>query len=252
MELEDNIQLSVARSEILLTVENLRDQVFNAEDLSGPAESLALTVTSSDPISRAGGEGVFANQSVVAAAFSEDVLEMGHNSEVVEVSSEQFVVLRVKERNESETQALADVRSAITQTLTEAAAVANASAAAEAAVLALRGGQSVEAYALENDYQWQVELAANRRNSAVPAPVLQRAFQLPAPVEGEGSRVDYVASANGDVLVFELSRVTTGDFAALPEREQSMLKGQLAAESGNLVQQEYQQGLYQRADINVL
>ena len=252
MELEDRIELSVARSEILLMVENLRDQVFNAEDLSGPAESLALTVATSQPISRAGAEGVFANQNVVAAAFSEDVLEMGHNSEVVEISNEHFVVLRVKERNEPETLALAEVRASITQTLTEAEATANANATAEAAVLALRGGQSVEEYALENGYQWQVELAANRRNSAVPSAVLQRAFQLPAPVEGQGSRVDYVASASGDVLVFELSRVTAGDFAALPEREQSMLKGQLAAESGNLVQQEFQQGLYQRADINVL
>ena len=250
MELQDKIQLSVARGEILLVVENLRDQVFNAADLAGPAQELGLTVASSAPISRAGGEGVFANQSVVAAAFSEDVLELGHNSEVVEISSEHFVALRVRQRNEAQTQPLAQVRDGIAQALTEAAARDNAAAAAEAAVLAVRGGQSVEAYALANDYEWQVELAANRRNAMLPRPVLQRVFQLPAPAEG--TRVDYVATASGDMLVFELSRVSAGDFAALPEREQSLLRGQLAAESGSLVQQEFQQGLYQRADISVL
>jgi hypothetical protein len=86
----------------------------------------------------------------------------------------------------------------------------------------------------------------------LPPQLLQRVFQLPAPAEGEGSRVDYVATASGDMLVFELSRVSAGDFAALPEREQKMLRGQLAAESGSLVQQEFQQGLYQRADITLL
>ena len=252
MELQDKIQLSAARGEILLTVENLRDQVFNAADLAGPAQELGLTVTSSEPISRAGGEGVFANQGVIAAAFSEDVLELGHNSEVVEISNEHFVALRVRQRNEAQTQPLAAVRAGIAQALTEAAARANAAAAAEAAVLAVRAGQSVEAYALANDFEWQVELAASRRNAMLPPQLLQRVFQLPAPAEGEGSRVDYVATASGDMLVFELSRVSAGDFAALPEREQNMLRGQLAAESGSLVQQEFQQGLYQRADISVL
>ena len=82
--------------------------------------------------------------------------------------------------------------------------------------------------------------------------MLRRAFQLPAPAEGGGSRIDYVVAATGDLMVFELSRVSTGEFEALPEREQAMLRGQLAAENGSLVQQEYQQGLYNAADITVL
>jgi len=249
--LQDRIQLSAARNEILRTVETLRDLVFNAEDLAGPAEELELTVATSEPLSRAGGEGVFANQAVVAAAFSEDVLELGHNSEVVELSPEQFVVVSVRQHNESATMPLEEVRETITTALAEQAAREAAAAAAESAVIALRGGQSVEAYALDNGYEWQVELAATRRNTQLPPSVLQRAFQLPAP-EGDTSRIDYVSSATGDLLVFELSRVSAGKFEALPEREQEILKGQLAAESGSLVQQEYQQGLYNAADITVL
>ena len=164
-ELEEKLQLSAARGEILRIVENLRDQVFNADNLDEPAAELALTVSQSGAINRTGGADVFANAAVISAAFSEDVLELGHNSEVLEVSSDHFVVLRVRQHNTPETVPLEQVRTDIVIALTEEAAQAAVAAKAESALAALRSGQSVENYALENGYEWQVELGADRRQT---------------------------------------------------------------------------------------
>ena len=252
VELEESLQLSAARAEILRTVENLRDLVFNAESLEGPAAELALTLSRSEPLTRTGGAEVFANSAVLSAAFSEDVLELGHNSEVLEISNDHFIVLRVRQHNTPETMPLGLVRTSIVIALTEEAAQAAVSAEADAALAALHSGQSVEAYALENGYEWQVELGADRRNSMVPSNLLRRLFEIPALDESVPSRFDYVASRSGDIQVFELSRVTRGDYELLPDAEKTALNELIAGEVGALVQQEYQQDLRARAEISVL
>jgi peptidyl-prolyl cis-trans isomerase D len=122
--------------------------------------------------------------------------------------------------------------------------------AAQEALAALRDGQGVEAYAKTADYEWQVELGADRRNTMLPQPVLQRAFALPVP---EGTPVyDYVMTSTGDAQVLELDRVTAGSVEMLPDTQRELLGQRVTAESGNLVQQEFQQGLRANADITVL
>ena len=92
--LEDQLQSAQARVDLLLAVEELKDLVFNAEDLNQPAEEMDLTVRRSGPVARDQAEGLFANRSLLAAAFSEEVMEAGHNSDVIELSDNKFVVLR--------------------------------------------------------------------------------------------------------------------------------------------------------------
>jgi peptidyl-prolyl cis-trans isomerase D len=252
IELEESLQLSAARAEILRTVDDLRDLVFNAESLDGPAAELALTLSQSGAVTRTGGAEIFANSTVLAAAFSEDVLELGHNSEVLEITNDHFIVLRVSQHNTPETMPLEQVRTSIVIALTEAAARAAVSAQADAALAALYSGQSVEAYALENGYEWQVELGADRRNRMVPPNLLRRVFEIPALDDTASSRFDYVASGSGDIQVFELSRVTQGNYQILPDAEKTALNDLIAGEVGNLVQQQYQQDLRARAEISVL
>ncbi len=251
-ELEEKLQLSAARAEILRVVEDLRDEVFNSDNLDGPAAELGLSVKQTGALGRGSSDGIFADAAVASAAFSEDVLELGHNSEVLEVNSEYFVVLRVRQHNLPEVLPLEQVRTDIVIALTEQAARDAVAEQAVSAVQALRAGQSVEDYALANGYEWQVELGADRRNGMLPRELLRRVFELPSPDEDTSSRFDYISTSSGDVQVFELSRVTRGDFEVLPQDEQDSLAGVITGENGNLVQQEYQQGLHTRADITVL
>ena len=249
-ELEQQVQLSEARAALLLSVEGFRDLAFNAEDLSGPASEIGQEVKVSEPISRNQSQGLFSDPKLLTAAFSEDVLELGHNSEVIELSPEQFVALRVRMHNQSEAMPLADVREQIVSAIRDDLGRQAVERAAQEALVALRDGAGVEAFANAQDYQWQVELGADRRNTMLPQQILQRVFGLPAPA---GAPVyDYVMTSTGDAQVLELDRVTAGSVDTMPDVQRELLGQRVTAESGNLVQQEFQQGLRTGADITVL
>ena len=75
----------------------LEDSAFEASDLAQPAADLKLTVHTSKPFGREGGEGVAANRAVVTAAFSPEVIDEGANSTAIELDPETVIVLRSKE-----------------------------------------------------------------------------------------------------------------------------------------------------------
>jgi peptidyl-prolyl cis-trans isomerase D len=232
-------------------VESLKDLAFNAEDLGGPAAELDLVVKQSEAVTRSPQEGLFANPSLMKVAFSEEVIEAGHNSDVIELAAGHFVVLRVRKHNPSEIKALDLVREEILAILTETTARNAVAAAAERAVMRLRDGSSIEQFAIGEGYEWQVELGADRRNRIVPAEILQRIFALPDPGKGASS-IDFVLTAEGDARVFELARVSVGQYQTLTDMEQQGLQQQVSVEYSQLINAEYQQGLRDSADISVL
>ena len=76
-------------------------------------------------------------------------------------------------------------------------------------------------------------------------------FELPAPEAG-GSISDYVMTPEGDIMVFELVRVTLGDIDSLQVDQRETLRAQLGAEYSGMVDTEFQQVLRDEADITVL
>ncbi len=249
-ELEQRLQERDAAAALLLAVEDLRDRAFNAQDLQGPAEELDLEVERSGPVHRDQADGLFANPTLLSAAFSEDVLSLGHNSEVIELNPSQFVVLRVHEHQPPALRPLEEVRERIVAAITDEAAREAVSEQAMRAVARLREGESVETVAGDLGYEWQVEIGADQRSMMLP-PVIQReAFRLPAP-EGDEAVVDFALNQEGDAEVFAVSRVTPGDVDSLQPQERRMLRQQIGAEYGQLVQEEYQQSLRAEADITV-
>lgn len=250
-ELTNRMQLDAAKVDLLRTTESLRDSVFNAENLDEPARKLGLTVQKAADVSRTQQDGLFSKPSLVTAAFSEDVLDGGHNSYVIELSSDHFVVLRIHKHSPAEVMPIEQVREEIVAQITQSAALAAVTAEADYALQALHTGTGVDTYALNNGFEWQVELAAHRGNSAVPVSILQRAFQLPVPGEGQ-SEFEFVLAPNGDALVFELTRVTAGDYSLMSARQKQQLLQQVSGEFGGLLNVEFQKALRDRADITTM
>jgi peptidyl-prolyl cis-trans isomerase D len=250
-QLEQQLQEAEARAELLQTVEDLRNISFNAEDLTTPAEELGLTLQRSGAVGRDQQEGLFARPALLSAAFSEEVVDGGLNSEVIELGPGHFVVLRLVKYNEPQVRPLELVAGRIASIIGDEAARRGVKQAAEQAVVSLREGERVEDYANSKGYAWQVELGARRRNPNVPPEVLQRAFQLPNP-EGDTTLIDYVTSAQGDALVLELDRVTTGEYGALPKPEQQLLQRQLTSEYASMLDSEYRSGLRTDADVRLM
>ena len=251
LELTNRMQLDEAKVELLRATESLRDSVFNAENLNEPGKKLGVAVQKAVGVSRIQQDGLFSNSLLINAAFSEDVLEGGHNSDVIELSSNHFVVMWVHKHSPAEVMPIDQVRDEIIARVTQRAALAAVTVEADSALQALHAGTGVEAYAISKGYEWQVELAAHRGNSAVPSPILTRAFQLPVPGV-EKSEFEFVLAPNGDALVFELTRVTVGDYSLMSARQKQELLQQVTGEFGGLLNVEHQKALRDRAEITVI
>ncbi|MBP70445.1 MAG: peptidylprolyl isomerase [Haliea sp.] len=251
-ELEAGLQEREARVALLLAVEELRDIAFTADSLRAPAQELGLEVLRTEPMTREQREGPLAEPSVLRAAFSEDVLELGHNSEVLELGGDRFVAVHVHEHNKPTLEPLDAVREEIARSITrERAREALEIAAAEAVAELTTGEQSIEALAARENVEWQVELGAQRDSRVLPPAVLPRAFSLPAP--GDDKPVaDYVIDASGDARVVQLVRVQAGALASLDAEQQRGLRQRIGSEFGALLQVEHEQGLRAAADISVL
>ena len=247
-ELENRIQQEAARIELVKTVEKLRDLVFNAEDLAGPAAELQLEVERSAAVTRRESEGLFADARLNAAAFSNDVLNEAYNSEVIELTPGQFVVVRVNSHALPEARPLAEVRAEVEASLADEQGRAAIRVRAEQLLAQLAAGNTIEDLARENGYEWQVGLALRRDNRTLPASVLRRLFQLPAPMEDE-STFEFVQSAGGDIELFELVRVSPGQLANISDAERRRLQRQLQEELGRRADSAFQQGLQENAEI---
>jgi peptidyl-prolyl cis-trans isomerase D len=247
-DLESRLQLEGAERQLVTTVEKLRDMVFNAENLEEPAASLELEVQTSADISRDQQEGLFANPRLISAAFSKAVLEDRYNSEVIEVDSGRYVVLRVKEHKPASIKPLAMVREQIIAAITEEQARERIIEQADSILAQLHSGASVEALALEGNFQWQVELGARRDNRNVPPTMLARAFALAAPAAGD-STFDYVRSGDGDVEVFELVRVMPVDPNTLDAERKRRLSARMLQENSSAVDNQYQRALVASAEV---
>lgn len=250
-ELRERIESDEARIVLLRTVESLKDLSFNAEDLEYPAEELDLPVQQANAVTRSQNEGLFSNRSLLEAAFSEDVLLSGNNSEVIELADNRFVVMSVRQHNQPEVKPLASIRDQVLATVAEETARKVVVAQASLALEQVRAGVPLKELTESAGYELQVELGVDRRNNVVPPEVLQRVFELPSP-GADGATADFVMAPNGDAVVIELLQVNTGDYKSLPEIEQAQLQQALTSEFGRLLDTEFQRGLRDRADIKVL
>lgn len=251
-QLVQQIQTGQARSELLLAVEELKDLVFfHSDSLDQAAEDMGLSVSQSDAITRSQASGLFSHPALISAAFSEDVMANGNNSDVIELPDNQYVVIRQAKYNPAEPMALTEVRGEIETLLVSEAAKIAVTKEAERIIEDLAEGAEIDQLASDGGYTWQVELSADRSNSVVPADVLSRAFSMPAPAEGE-KLLDFVLTPQGDAQVISLTRVSPGALEELDAPNLVALQQQLSGEYAQLLDTEYQRGLRDRADISVI
>ncbi|MBK1641717.1 peptidylprolyl isomerase [Chromatium okenii] len=230
--------------------ERLANLAYETPDSLEPAAAtLGLTVQHSDWISRSDGSGILNQPKVLAAAFSEEVLTEGRNSELIEPERDalQAIVVRVVEHRPAALKPLAEVREAIIADLNaEAAGVATA-AAATAALTKLREGADW-ATVLGTVKLEEPGLVARQADN-VPAAVLDTAFTLPAPLANKVS-ADTAQLEAGDVALVRVLRVEDGAIAADVDLKTAPEAAQLLP---GLARQTYAQmvrDMERRADID--
>ncbi|MHC8305099.1 SurA N-terminal domain-containing protein [Pseudomonas sp. PB3P13] len=197
----------------------LEDSSFEASDLAQPAQDLKLTVHTSKPFGREGGEGVTANRAVVTAAFSPEVLDEGANSTALELDPETVIVLRAKEHLKPAQLPLENVSAAIRDQLVKEHASAAAKTKADELIASLREGKTPLDKAIDGQ-GWKVTAAATRVQEGVDPAVLQALFRMPKPAAQDKPTFSSVTLADGSLVIVRLNSVNEATAPSEAEKDQ--------------------------------
>ena len=224
----------------------LEDSAFEASDLAQPAADLKLTVHTSKPFGREGGEGVAANRAVVTAAFSTEVIDEGANSTAIELDPETVIVLRSKEHLKPAQLPLESVNAAIRTQLTKEHASAAAKTKAEKLIADLRDGKAPLDKAVEGQ-NWKTTEAATRGQEGVDPAVLQTLFRMPKPAAKDKPTFTSVTLPDGSLMIVRLNGVN--EAAAPTDEEKVQYRRFLASREGQQDFAAYRKQLEAQAEI---
>ncbi len=245
-EITESLQTAQTQRDLLIAVDQLRDLVFMTSGLGSAAEQLGVSVSISQPFSRDEGLGLFNESSLRSAAFSDDVLVDGNNSDVIELSGSRFVALAVKERLPEGTRPLTEVRDGIAAQLGLEAQDRAMRTLVDEVNASLKNGETLESVSTAKGYEWRVELAATRQNVNLPSSVLQSAFSKRS---ADTETVSAVRLDDQSYALVQLARTQAGREDTMVGAERDALLQEVSDVSASLVRQEFMADLKRRGDV---
>ncbi|WP_299258930.1 SurA N-terminal domain-containing protein [uncultured Kushneria sp.] len=184
--------------------QQLSDESFSADDLEGVASRLNLPLKRTDWVSRddqfEGDNTVLGEAGVMDAAFTDDVLSNGYNSEPVELGQDRRVVLRVTEHRPATTLALDEVRDQVRDSALQEKRRQALAEQAEKMLVALRRGDTPEGL------EWQKVSGMTRDGQGdLSGDLVNAAFGMPHPHDGQPG---YGHAATGEQqVIFAIDHV---------------------------------------------
>ena len=251
-EVAERIERELKSSEVeLIYAERLGDLsnlAFETGNLETISEELEMEVLISGNFSRSGGSGIFSNQALIAAAFSDEVLFDDNNSEVVELSPSQAVVLNVTLFNEAAVLPLEEVEpeiAVIIRTQMERDAVQNLS---ERLLTSIENDEPVDQLLADNQIEWLTQDGANRAATNVNREILTQVFSMS--LADTGTPVyDNLTLTNDTAVIVELTSISAGSIASLEDTDRENMVSSMISDLGNSDFQAYMSNLQDSADI---
>ena len=251
-EVADRIERELKSSEVeLIYAERLGDLsnlAFETGNLETISEELEMDVLISGTFGRTGTSGIFSNQALIDAAFSVEVLLEGNNSEVIELSPSQAVVLSVLLHNEATVLSLEEVEpeiAVIIRTEMEREAVQNLS---DQLLTNIENGESVELLLVDNEIEWLTEEGANRGAITVNREILTQVFSMS--LAGSNTPAyDNLTLTNDTAVIVQLNSINAGSIASIPQIDQENMLSSMISDMGNSDFQAYMSNLQENADI---
>ncbi len=202
-ELENEQRLQKAESQFVARSEELDDLRFSASDLQEASDVLGLKIHETELFGRDGGESALTQAPrLLSAAFSEDVLINGENSELIELDENRILVVHLKDHKPVRTLELNEVRDRIIAEIKQQQGNEQVVARADELLKRART-EGVDAVTL-NGKGWTEYRDIGRADSAVSQEVRNVLFRMPRPAEGAStSEVLSLSSGSAAVLVLE-------------------------------------------------
>ncbi|MDH5299914.1 MAG: SurA N-terminal domain-containing protein [Gammaproteobacteria bacterium] len=192
------------------------------ESLDALVDELKLPRKVTPMFPRQGGPGIAENRKVAEVAFSNAVLEDQLNSEVIEISDQSSVVVRVKERKPAEQRPLAQMRAMIEGQLKDKQASETAKAKAEALLAELKAGKKPA----DKEFSSFARKWIARDNQEANAELSRHLFAMGRPA-ADAANHDVVVMSGGDVAVVSLHGIRDGDVSAMTAEDKNTTTQQL-------------------------
>ena len=230
-DVRDDIELTVQRDKAMelffAKQQNMAELAFEIPDtLEDVAGDLGVSVQTTELFTQGTAPSSVNFPQVLAAGFSAELVEDLVNSDVLEISDEHVMVVRVREYEPQRTLALDEVEQTITSQLEAEKAQQAALDFADGLTLQLQDGNEITELLAERNLAWQKTEKLARFDSSVGINVAQQAFTLGLDA---GENITTVAKAVGDVALIELLKVDTpeeveaGELASLKQRLSSQM-----------------------------
>jgi len=244
--LEQDLRLAEAQTDFVAAGEELANSAFSADTLQEVAEELSLDLVTSELFTRDGGEDqVTSNPQVIGQVFAQDFIEEGRASDLIELSDEQSLVIRVVDHVIPETLPLDQVKDQVVSALTNKLAQQKARDVADTLLGHLRAGSELTEFDGKSGLTWSSIQGATRTDANVNASINNKAFTLG--FNGEAKSFDREVLPNGDVVVIRLDNVVKA--SELDEQDLDTTHQTLVNQAARAEYQAYQSGLRSRAEI---
>ena len=248
-QLEHDLKRQKAEDKFYSEAETLSNVAFeHADNLTEASQELHIPIQSTGFFSRDSGTGVASNSKVREAAFSDDVLQGGKNSEAIELTQDHVVVVHLKEHKPAALRPLNDVRDEIRQLLRIEAAKSKAKEAGNEFVSLIRKGEDAATVAAQFKVKWERPGYIGREDAKVNQQIRDAAFRL-IPAADTKPVFDGQALSSGDFAVYGLYAVKDGDPASADKKTVSSLKTSLEHEHGQDVFKAYADALRSQMKI---
>lgn len=248
-QVERDLKRQKAEDKFYSEAENLSNIVFEHEDnLTAASQQLHIPVQSTGFFTRDSGVGIAASRKVREAAFSDDVLLGGKNSEAVEITDTHVVVIHLKAHKPAALKPLDEVRDGIRQELRLDAAKARAKQVGEDIIHQIKSGADVAAVTAKSKLKWQRLGFVGREGSKADPQIVTGAFQLPPPV-ADKPEFGGEALSSGDFAVYGVYALKEGDPASADKKTVTALKNSLIQEYGQVAFKDYGDALKRKMKI---
>ena len=251
--IKHDLQLQQAEQNFYSSVDTLNNLSFEVSDSLEPAiEELGLELKTSKLFSRRGGENLFSNKKIVTAAFSEEVLSQGLNSQLLEITDTHVIVLRIKEHISSEQIEKEKVVSLIENSLKRKLAAEKQEADKIKLLEQLQAGEAPESVGKSLNLQWQKSEFVTRNNNAnnnkLNPAINMEVFRMKKPVS-DNPVYSSVKLVDGDNVIIALSSVQDG--GSFKEQNRSAEKQKLIQLYSNAAQTALINELRKKSDVSL-
>jgi peptidyl-prolyl cis-trans isomerase D len=162
----------------------------------------------------------------VNAAFQEDVLESGNNSEPIELGDNHLVVLRIIEHQSAETQPLESVKDKVVAEVRDIKAREQTNTLGASLLAELKSGKSLADIASARQIEVKTTELLGRNATDPDNDIVTEAFLLPSATDMSQSATGFSLDS-GNYVLLRLDEIKDGDFSTLSKADQVKVRQEL-------------------------